>query len=143
MVSFGLKRFGVVLNTDIVAEFAPMIRQNGQPGCSICSFFCVIQDNKNWWESLGHTNATVVTHLPPFTMILILVVPMTFIVFPSAEMHSIMLEESSCITRLCFLVKLSSMQSTEVPVSGKALSVARYSFWFYFDFTLRLPIGVG
>ena len=85
----------------------------------------------------------MVVQPPPGAMILILVVPMTFMVFPSTKMSSIMLEESSCITRLCFLAKLSSMQSTEVPVSGKALSVARYSFWFYFAFTLRLPIGVG
>ena len=54
-----------------------------------------------------------------------------------------MLEESGCITRLCFFAKLSSMQSTEVPVSGEALSVARYSSWFFFAFTLRLTIGVG
>ena len=35
------------------------------------------------------------------------------------------------------------MQSTEVPLSGKALSVARYSSWFFFAFTFRLTIGVG
>ena len=85
----------------------------------------------------------MVVQPPPGAMSLILVVPMTFMVFPSTEISLIMLEESSCITRLCFFAKLSSIQSTEVPVSGKALRVARYSSRFFFAFTLILTIGVG
>ena len=38
-VSQDLKRLGVVVNSVVVAEFVPQIQENGQPGCSICSFF--------------------------------------------------------------------------------------------------------
>ena len=85
----------------------------------------------------------MVVQPPPGAMSLSLVVPMTFMDFPSAEISSIILVVSGWITRLCFFAKASSIQSTEAPVSGRALSVARYSSWFFFALTLRLTMGVG
>ena len=81
---------------------------------------------------------------PPLgAMSLSLVVPMTCMVFPSPDTISIMFVVSGYITRLCFFTKFSSIQSTEAPVSGSALRVARYSSWFFFVFILILTIGVG
>ena len=71
------------------------------------------------------------------------VVPSTCMVFPSAETNSIIFVVSGCITRLCFFAKFSGIQSTEAPVSGSALRVARYSSWFFFAFILILTIGAG
>ena len=92
---------------------------------------------------LGHTKATVVVQPPPGTMSLSLVVPMTCMAFPSADTSSIILVVSGCITRLCFFAKFSLIKSTEAPVAGKALRVARYSSWFFFAFILILTIGIG
>ena len=80
---------------------------------------------------------------PPGAWSVSFVVPSNGIVFSSTETNSIMLVMSSWITRLCFFAKFSSMQSTEAPVSGKALRVASFSSWFFFIFIFKLTIGVG
>ena len=44
---------------------------------------------------------------------------------------------------MCFFANFSSMQSTEAPVSGSALRVARLSSWYFLVFILILTIRVG
>ena len=125
--SWGLKRFGVTWISNIKAAFVPNILEKGQPGCKSYSFFWVTHDIRNWWDNRGHTKATVVVQPPPGAMSVSLVVPITHMVFPSPKTNSIIFVVSGCITRLYFFAKFSSMQSTEAPVSGIALRVARLS----------------
>ena len=141
--SFGLSLFKVVGTSDNVVEFADMSLVNGQPWCRRLSFFCVIQDKRNWWERLGHTRVIVLVQSLAADWMVNLQVPRTFMALPSAEMNSIMFVVSGKTFILFFLTNLASTQSILAPVSASDQSVNSSLLWSLFTFTLRFIIGVG